>query len=449
MPEERWGKSTTLVDLDDPETTVGPMFRHPGKNSFGPRIGFAWDLFGDGKTSVRSGYGISYNHILPYLYSFTAIRNPPFFQEGFVSDPPFNGEEALALAQAGPTILQFIQFDVSTPKMMQYNLSLEREIMPDLVLKVAYVGSRGVHLVAPREGNGPAPEILPDGRKFFAEGLPHRNPNFRLFYLIRTDASSRYNSLRVGTDKRFSNGFQIQGSYTLSKSLDESAGIFCGSARTSACTILDPDDHKSNRGLAFHDVRHNLAVNYTVELPFGPGRKFGSGVTGFVGKMVEGWSVSGITNYTAGAPLNIENSFARSRNGSAAFTVHDRPNLIPGGDNNPVLGGPDQYFDVNQFELQDVGTYGSVGHNTIIGPGLVSWDFSITKNTNITESTRIEFRAEFFNLGNRANFAPPINGRRGGAALFDSQERRISSAGKIFGTVTTSRQIQFGLKVLF
>ena len=443
VPTERWNKSTTLVDLDDAETTVGPMFRHPGKKHFGPRIGLAWDVFGDGKTSIRSGFGMSYNHILPYLYSFTAIRNPPFFHEGFVSDPPFNGPEAFALAGARPTTLQFIEFNVHTPKMMQYNLSLERQIGPDLVLKVAYVGSRGVHLVAPREGNGPAPEILPDGSKFFAEGLPRRNPNWNLFYLISTDANSRYNSLRVGMDKRFSNGFQIQGSYTLSKSLDESAGIFCGSAGTSPCTILDPDDHKSNRGLAFHDVRHNLAVNYTVELPFGPGR------TGFVGKLVDGWSVSGITNIASGAPLNIGNAFSRSRNGSASFTVHDRPNLIPGGDNNPVLGGPDQYFDVNQFELQDAGTYGSVGHNTVIGPGLVSWDFSIVKSTDITESTEIQFRAEFFNLFNRANFAPPINSRFGGSSLFDNQERRISSAGQIFSTVTTSRQIQFGLKVLF
>ena len=449
VPEERWNKSTTLVELDDPTTTVGPMFRHPGKKHFGPRLGLAWDVFGDGKTSVRSGFGISYNHILPYLYSFTAIRNPPFFQEGFVSDPPFNGEEALALAQAGPTILQFIQFDVSTPSMMQYNLTLEREIRPNLVLKVGYVGSRGYHLSAAREGNGPDPEILPDGRKFFAEGLPNKNPNFRLFYLIRMDAQSFYNSFRLGLDKRFSHGFQIQGSYTLSKSLDESAGIFCQNARTSACTILDPQDHKSNRGLAFHDSRHNLAVNYTFELPFGSGKKFGSGLTGFAGKLVDGWSVSGITNLASGAPLNIENSFSRSRNGSAAFTVHDRPNLIPGGDNNPVLGGPDQYFDVNQFALQDAGTYGNLGHNTVIGPGLVSWDFSVVKNTGITENTQLQFRAEFFNLANRSNFAPPINGRNGGTAVFNSQEQRVAGAGKIFSTVTTSRQIQFGLKILF
>ncbi|MBI2821480.1 MAG: carboxypeptidase regulatory-like domain-containing protein, partial [Acidobacteria bacterium] len=157
---------------------------------------------------------------------------------------------------------------------------------------------------------------------------------------------------------------------------------------------------------------------------------------------ISGWQVSTIVSLSTGPPVNIRVGNNQSRS-QAGPDLGERPDLAPGASNNPVLGGPDQYFDTGAFVLQPPGFWGNVARNTLIGPGTANFDLSILKDTTLGgEDTRLEFRAEFFNLLNRPNFSRP-------ASIVFSGGARLGNAGRITNTSTSSRQIQFALKLIF
>jgi hypothetical protein len=182
-------------------------------------------------------------------------------------------------------------------------------------------------------------------------------------------------------------------------------------------------------------------ANFTYDLPFGANQ------AGAAGKILGGWQTSGILNMNTGNPSFVSIRFNNSRNLQIpSFNPSERPDLVPGTDNNPVLGGPDKYLDASSFVVATPGTMGNLGRNTITQPGLVTLDFSLVKNTYVSEQVNFQFRAEFFNIFNRANFAAP-NG-----TVFSSSRNPTSvsgSFGRITRTRTTGRQIQFALKILF
>jgi hypothetical protein len=181
-----------------------------------------------------------------------------------------------------------------------------------------------------------------------------------------------------------------------------------------------------------------LVANFNYDLPLGRNLKGASGT------LLQGWQINSIVSVTSGVPFTVENSANLDRDRDRAFGA-SRPNLLAGRSNNPVLGGPDRYYDSSAFQLQDPGFYGNLGRNTLFGPGLATWDFALIKNIALrSEERKVQFRAEFFNLLNHANFNLPSN------ALFLTADGAPSgSAGRITQTVTTSRQIQFGLKFTF
>jgi len=156
--------------------------------------------------------------------------------------------------------------------------------------------------------------------------------------------------------------------------------------------------------------------------------------------------LNNITSIRSGTPFTVRLGFNRSGNlNTTSFSANERPNLKPGFSNNPILGGPDRYFDVNAFELPAVNTRGNLGRNTLIGPGLVSVDVAMSKSFALGEGRALQFRAEVFNLPNHPNFAVPS-----GRIVFTNAAGAIApTAGRITSTVTTSRQIQFGLKLTF
>ena len=205
-------------------------------------------------------------------------------------------------------------------------------------------------------------------------------------------------------------------------------------ARGAPSSAQDPEDLRRDRGLSSFDVRHTLVTNFTYDLP-------GSQLAGALGKAIGGWQVGGIFLVNTGEPITALTGFSRSR--SQNRILADRPNLRAGASNNPVLGGPDRYFDSSAFELPLPGFYGNLGRNTLIGPRFVNVDLSLVKITPIGERFKIEFRAEFFNLLNRANFGLPS------LAVFNANGTVRGAAGRISETTTTSRQIQFGLKLYF
>lgn len=252
------------------------------------------------------------------------------------------------------------------------------------------------------------------------------------------DAMGFYNSMQLIASKRFSNGLQFQGSYTFSRDVTDSDGTL-GSVDNSNARdyALDPENHKSSRGLSSLDIRHNLVFNFTYDLP--GGKHF----TGVSASVLGGWSTSGVFSVSTGMPVNMMAGYNVSNNLSDSSTQADRPDFVPGRSNNPVLGGADRYFDATAFVLPSAGFYGNLGRNTVIGPGFSSFDFSLVKNTKIRERTNVQFRAELFNIFNRANFAHPSN------TLFNSRGARVGSAGLITQTVVPNRQIQLAFRLTF
>ncbi len=442
-----------LVNIRDPfkdtNVTLGPpLFIYP-KDAFQPRFGFAWSPFGNEKTVVRAGFGIFHDQLWMNLWGNTRFL-PPFTKRTVIIGPRFLDPLA-GLAITPPLGGTAMTFRPDVPYAMQYNLQVQRQILSDTILKVGYVGSRGVHLVSTASVNLRRFELLSDGRIRHIAGAPRINPNFGSVSQVLTNFQSFYNSLQISAERRLSRGLQYQASYTFSRSIDDISGPYSSDFNNDPGTPQNPFDRKGDRGLSSFNVNHALVINYTYDLPFGPGKPFGGGLTGAAGKLIEGWQLSGITTFYTGYPFTIRNGFDRA----LALGNHNRPNLKPGAKER-ILGTVERWFDPSVYELQPIGTYGNVGRNTLIGPGFNNFDFTLTKSIALAEDKSIQFRVEFFNIFNHPNFEPPLNtqdaiGTGGdGQVVFASPDGRpVGNAGRIFRTVSTSRQLQFGLKFVF
>jgi hypothetical protein len=311
---------------------------------------------------------------------------------------------------------------------------MQREITASTGVSLGYVGSHAYHLTSKTTPNSAIPQILADGTKSFAAGLRRRNPLLGTGNRISSDAHAWYNSLQVEVVRRFSHGLQGKVGYAFSKNMDE-ASAWHQRHGLGDSPAQDPDDRVPQRGLSAYNVSNNLKLSFNYEFPWTH-----SPVTST--KWLGGWQVGGILSFTDGTPITILAGFNRARNlqsGNGSI----RPNLKPGASNNPVLGGPDRYFDVGAVELQPLGSYGNLGRNTLLGPGFVGVDFNLVKVMPVTERLTLDFRAEFFNLLNRANFGVPDR------QVFLSNGDVRGAAGRITDIVDQSRQIQFGLKLSF
>jgi Carboxypeptidase regulatory-like domain/TonB-dependent Receptor Plug Domain/TonB dependent receptor len=445
VPTEVNGKISNLRNISDSTLTIGdPWHNNPSMRNFAPRIGIAWDPFGNGKTAVRAGFGIFYDEILPKYYFFSGSLNPPFTTRTSITAPPLPN----ILVNFDPNApiraqLQTVNFNLQTPYMMQYNLSIQRSLPGDIDLTLSYAGSRGNHQIRLGDANL-APEVVVDGVKSYQPSRGRRNPNFTGIWQRVTDGQSFYNSAQISMIKRYKSGLRAQVSYTFSRAVDDSSGINSQDFSNNVQYVLDWYDRTIDRGLSAFHVKHNLTFNWTYDLPFG------RNMTGLAGALVKGWQLNNIAAIRSGEPFTVRLGFNRSGNlNTTSFSAHERPNLKAGSSSNPVLGGPDRYFDVDAFELPALNTRGTLGRNTMTGPGLVSIDASIGKSFSLSEKRSLQFRAEFFNLPNHPNFATPS-----GQVVFTSvnaagQPVISPTAGRITSTVTTSRQIQVGLKLTF
>lgn len=441
VPTEVNGKISNLRNVSDSQITVGdPWHGNPSLRNFAPRIGLAWDPLGDGKTSVRSGFGLFYDEILPKYYFFSGSLNPPFTTRTSITNPPFpNGVAGFDPKAPVKAQLQTVNFDLQTPYIMQFNLNVQRSLPGNWDVTVGYAGSRGIHLLRLGDANL-APEVVVNGVKTYQPQLGRRNPNFTGIWQRVTDAQSFYNALQLSVVKRFSHGLRAQASYTVARSVDDSSGINSQDFDNSVQYGMDWYDRKMDRGLSSFFAKHNLTFNWTYDLPFA------RSLTGIGGAILKGWQLNNITTVQSGSPFTVRLGFNRSGNlNTTSFSMHDRPNVKAGYTNNPILGGPDRYWDINAFELQPANTRGNLGRNTLIGPGLVGFDLSLVKSFAVGEGRRLQFRAEGFNLPNHPNFAVPA----GRIAFTNAQGAVAPNWGRITSTVTTSRQIQFGLKLAF
>jgi len=430
-PTEADGKISNLRNVTDPELTVGgPWHKNPSLKNFAPRLGLAWDPFGGGNTSVRGGFGLFYDEILPKYYFFSGSLNPPFTTRTSIPNPPFPNVVANFNSNARIAAqLQTVNYDLQTPYIMQFNASVQRALPGGWDVMVGYVGSRGKNLLRLGDANL-ARETMVNGVKVYLPG-GRRNPNFTGIWQRVTDAKSFYNSLQVAVQKRFTHGWRTQLSYTFSRSVDDSSGINSQDFSNVVQYGMDWYDPLRDRGLSAFHAKHNLTFNGTWDLPFG-------------------WQLNNITTVRSGHPFTVQLGFNRSANlNTTSFSMHDRPDLKPGCSNNPILGGPERYWDVTCFQLQAANTRGNLGRDTLIGPGLVSVDLSLVKSFELGRSRTLQLRAECFNLPNHPNFAVPSGRTAFTGVNPDGSPIVAPTWGRITSTVTTSRQIQLGLKLAF
>ncbi len=451
------GRESNFLDpLDSAWTTGVPIFNNPGRKAFQPRIGVAWDVTGDGKTALRAGAGIFHDILIGVNYIESGGWTFPwsgFINKFLLFSPTSSFPRPLeAFPDAFTPIAIHLNPDVKYPTRLHFNLNIQRELMADTTLTLAYVGSKSTHLTRRADFNpanatfcpcaddpltpGFDESTLVPGTKFFPGGSRRRNPNLDLNQTTVTDANGTYHSFQLGLNRRFSSGFQYQASYTLSKALDDGSQQLGSEGRSAPQNATQWDNRKAGRSFSNWDVRNNFSFNFTWDLPFG------SGSTGAARQLASGWTISSILTFTDGPPFTLTTGANFSRdatNNSAEFVKQ-----APGGSNNPVLGeDPTEWFDPTAFVPPERGTYGDVARNTVRAPGFSSVDFSVVKLFPIREEMSFQFRAEFFNLFNRPNWGRP------NALLFNTSGGRLGSAGRIVDTVSTSRQLQFALKFLF
>jgi hypothetical protein len=267
------------------------------------------------------------------------------------------------------------------------------------------------------------------------------------------NGDSYYHALQLSVTKRYSAGLQFQAAYTYSKSTDiASATESVYSNGALGGDFQDPLAPATDKGLSDFDIRHNFVANFLWELPIGKGRKFGNRYNGAADKLISGWGVGGILNLRSGFPFTVTlGGLDRARNGIDNLQTQ-RPNLAPGRSfESAISGDPNGYIDPTAFVLQPEGFYGNLGRNTLQGPNLRSFDFSILKKTRITERINTEFRGEFFNVFNITNFSSPFAANRQIFTGVDSSGMGIvpGNFGQLTQTSINARQIQFGLKFLW
>jgi outer membrane receptor protein involved in Fe transport len=440
-PTEANGKISNLRSVTDSALTIGdPWHSNPSLKNFAPRLGAAWDPFGRGTTSVRGGFGFFYDEILPKYYFFSGSLNPPFTTRTTILNPPFPN----VLANFDPNApiraqLQTVNYDLQTPHIVQYNLGIQQALPGDWDIFIGYVGSRGKNLLRIGDANL-APEMTVNGEKVYQQQLGRRNPNFAGIFQRATDAESFYDSLQLSLVKRYSRGLRAQVSYTFANSIDDASGINSQDFDSGVQYGLDWYDPTRDRGPSAFFARHNLTFNWSWDIPTAGGMNI------VIRRILGGWQLNNVTTLQSGQPFTVRLGFNRSGNlNTTSFALHERPNLKPGYSSNPILGGPDRYWDINAFELPPAGQRGNLGRNTLVGPTLINSDLSLVRSFAWRAGRTVQIRLEAFNFLNRPNFAVPS----GRIAFTNAAGDVAPNWGRITSTVTTSRQIQLGIKYLF
>ncbi len=417
-----------------------------------PRAGLAWAPFASRNTVLRAGFGM-YNGLLDNL-SYRLDQAAPFNTTVSLKNVAVSSLDIVpgAALPSGSLISPAgVQPDAYTPTVISYNARIEQKIAAATSLSVGYVGSHGYHEILSVDANTPAaticpaspcPSTLAPGTIYYPKNAPLADPKVANTTTWMTEGVSSYNALQVDLNRRFQNGILLRGVYTFSKSLDDGGTLNNSVGNNTPAFVAIPFDPKLDWGLSPFNATHLAAIHADYLLPFGRGQRFLDTRQRVLSQLVSGWSLSGITTIQSGLPFTPQLGYNPSNNGDSRNPV--RPSWNPAFTGSAIIGSPNEYFNPNAFIAPPNGTYGDAGRDVLIGPGLATVDVSARKNIQVTERANLQFRAEFFNVLNHPNFNTP------NPVVFTSATSGISStAGVISGTATTSRQIQFGLKLAF
>ena len=447
VPTELNGRLTNLRNLTDAAPHLGsPFFYNPTYLNVEPRIGFSWDPFHSGLTTLRGAFGIY--DVLPLTYEFgiSSYSVAPFFQRGTISSGlPSGSFPSTAFSLLTPNQLKYLHID-SYPKrnyVMSWDFNVQQQFGSNTVVTIAYVGSRGVHqpfqmqdmnIVLPTSHTSagylwPAP----------AGSGTRVNPNAGQISGLLWDSSSFYDALQIHVIRRMKKGLQFGASYTWAKSIDTSSASAVANQFLDSIQNLPWFDTRLNRGLSDFDLRQNAVFNAMWQVPT-PHDEVG------FHWLASGWQLGGIYQLSSGMPFTP--TIGGDPLGWESSYPFDFPDRIFGAGCNSAInpGNPVHYIMTQCFSFPSPSTrMGDARRNSLIGPGLSNLDLSLFKNnriSRISENFNIQFRAEFFNGLNHANFSPPVANN----ALFGASGAAVTTAGLITTTSTSSRQIQFALK---
>jgi hypothetical protein len=466
---EAHGLLSNLRTLTSPTAySAAPLFNDPTLRNFEPRVGLAWDPFRNGRTAVRASFGIF--DVLPLTYDFTSsVSNTPYVKEFNASNLPQGSFPTGAVANivsppASSLNYMNVQFNPSRNYVMIWNLNVQQQLSPSTAVMVGYVGNHGVHMLNREEdANTVLPTPTPAGYLWPSPAGSGAllNPNAGDIRYIYWGGDAEFDALEAQVTKNMSHGFQAQGSYTWGKAIDTGSTSTHGDDFTNSIGSPFWFCKSCRRGLSDFNIGQTLVVNYVWDIP--TPKNWG----GLSSKVLGGWEPGGIFTAETGVPFTpLIGGDPLGLNSQDPWAY---PNRLsgPGCKSAVNPGNPDNYVKLNCFAVpmatpaiaaqctpfssvpgSCANLLGNVGRNSVVGPGLQDFDFSLMKNTYVTrisENFDVQFRAEFFNVLNRPNFAVPIDN----SALFDQTGAPNGGAGAVDSTSTTSREIQFALKLIW